>query len=71
MKPSKIIYSINIEDVQTVAEEKLGRKLNHKELKIVEDKIGDYIDWYEAITLALNEAVNLQKKSKALAKAQI
>jgi len=55
----------------TVAEEKLGRKLNRKELKVVEDKIGDYIDWYEAITLALNEAVKLQKKSKALAKAQI
>lgn len=68
---SKVIYSINIEDVQTVAEEKLGRKLNRKELKIVEDKIGDYIDWYEAITLALNEAINIQKKSKALAKAQI
>lgn len=49
----------------------LGRKLNRKELKIVEDKIGDYIDWHEAITLALNEAVNLQKKSKTLAKAQI
>jgi len=28
---SKIIYSINIEDVQNVAEEKLGRKLTKKE----------------------------------------
>lgn len=71
MKPLKVIYSINIEDVQTVAEEELGRKLNRNELKIVEDKIGDYIDWHEAITLALNEAVKLQKKSKTLAKAQI
>jgi hypothetical protein len=32
---SKIIYSINIEDVQNVAEEELGRKLSKKELKIV------------------------------------
>lgn len=65
---SKVIYSINIEDVQTVAEEELDRKLNRKELKIVEDKIGDYIDWYEAITLALNEAVNLQKNLRCLQK---
>jgi hypothetical protein len=41
MKPSKIIYSINIEDVQDVAEEELGRKLTKRELKIIEDKIGD------------------------------
>ena len=50
---SKIIYSINIEDVQNVAEEKIGRKLSKKELKIVEDKIGDYIDWYGAIELSM------------------
>ncbi|MEW6740247.1 MAG: hypothetical protein ACOYU2_10770 [Nitrospirota bacterium] len=56
---SKIIYSINIEDVQTVAEEELGRKLNRNELKIVEDKIGDYIDWHEAILAAINENISL------------
>lgn len=71
MDTSKIIYSINIEDVQTVAEEELDRELSEKELAIVENKIGDSIDRYEAITLALNEAINLQKKSKTLAKAQI
>ncbi|MEW6326286.1 MAG: hypothetical protein AB1487_01635 [Thermodesulfobacteriota bacterium] len=41
---SKDIYSINIEDVQNVAEEELGRELSGSELKIIEDKIGDYID---------------------------
>ncbi len=30
MNTSKIIYSINIEDVQNVAEEELGRKLSKK-----------------------------------------
>ena len=53
---SKIIYSINIEDVQNVAEEKIGRKLSKKELKIVEDKIGDYIDWYGAIDMAMQSS---------------
>jgi hypothetical protein len=54
---SKIIYSINIEDVQNVAEEELGRKLNDKELKIIEDKLGDYIDWYSAIDMAMQNEV--------------
>jgi hypothetical protein len=58
MDASKIIYSLNIEDVQNVAEEELGRGLTKKELKIVEDKVGDYIDWHEAISLALKDAVN-------------
>jgi len=57
---SKIIYSINIEDIQNVAEEELGRKLSKKELKIVEDKIGDYIDWYGAIEMAMQH-LNLSK----------
>ena len=58
---SKVIYSINIEDVQDVAEEELGRRASKKELKIIEDKVGDYIDWHEAISLSLNDAVSSQK----------
>jgi len=59
MKPSKIIYSINIEDIQNVAEEEHRRKLSEKELKIIEDKLGDYIDWYGAIDIAIqNEILN-------------
>ena len=57
MKTSKIIYSINIEDVQNVAEEEHGRKLNKKELKIIEDKIGDYIAWYDALDMAIRNEV--------------
>lgn len=57
MNTSKIIYSINIEDVQNVAEEELERKLTKKELKIIEDKIGDYIDWYNAIDIAIQNEI--------------
>jgi hypothetical protein len=46
---SKIIYSLNIEDVQNVAEEEFERAFSKKELKIVEDKVGEYVDWYGAI----------------------
>ena len=51
----KIIYSINIEDVQNVAEEEIERKLTAEELRLVEDTVGDYINWYEAILNAINE----------------
>ncbi|MDH5769117.1 MAG: hypothetical protein OEZ31_09190, partial [Nitrospirota bacterium] len=50
-------YSINIEDVQNVAEEELGRELTEKELKIVEDKVGDYIDWYSAIDFTIQNEI--------------
>lgn len=60
---SKIIYSINIEDVQNVAAEELERKLTKKELGIIEDKLGDYIDWYGAIDIAIqNEILHRDKK---------
>ena len=52
--PEKTIYSINIEDVQNVAEQELERKLTAKELRLVEDKVGDYINWYEAILNAID-----------------
>ncbi len=58
---NKIIYSINIEDVQKVAKQELDRELTDKELKLVENKIGDYIDWYGAIELSINDAI-LNKK---------
>jgi len=45
----KTIYSLNIEDVQTVAEQELKRKLSPEEVEIVEREIGDYIDWYDII----------------------
>jgi len=54
---SKIIYSINIEDVQNVAEEELERKLTKKELEIIEDKLGDHIDWYSAIDTAIQSEI--------------
>lgn len=54
---SKIIYSLNIEDVQNVAEQEFERELTKKELKIVEDKVGDYIDWYGTIEMTIRNEV--------------
>jgi len=54
----KIIYSINIEDVQNVANQDLDRDLNDDELKLIEDKIGDYIDWFGAISNAISDLID-------------
>ena len=55
---SKIIYSINTDDAQRVANQESCRQLSTEELKIVEEKLGDYIDWYGAIALAIDDMVN-------------
>ena len=50
-----LFYSINIEDVQNVAEQELERQPTEEELRLVEDKVGDYINWYESILNAITE----------------
>ncbi|MDP2982670.1 MAG: hypothetical protein Q8O92_04995 [Candidatus Latescibacter sp.] len=54
---NKIIYSLNVEDIQHVVNEELDRDLTDKEIALVENKIGDYIDWYEAINSSIHESV--------------
>ena len=53
----RIIYSINVEDLQTVAEQELERELTDEEIRNVEKRLGEYIDWYGAIASTLNEII--------------
>ena len=52
-----IVYSINVDDLQTVAEETLGRELSEKETELVGDCVGDFIDWVQAIESAISKVV--------------
>ena len=52
---------INIEDVQNVAQKTFGRDLNQKELDVVENKLGDYIPWYEFIETTIDNHLSLEK----------
>lgn len=54
----RIVYSINVSDIEEVAEQVLERKLTKKEIALVEDSVGDYIDWSKAIENAIREHVN-------------
>lgn len=53
----KIVYSINIGDIQVVANEVIERELSTEEIGLVERSIGDYIDWYQAIENAIHEHI--------------
>jgi len=57
MYREKIIYSINVEDRQNVADQELSRELTEDELKILENKLGDYIDWYGSIATAIYDMI--------------
>ncbi len=49
----KIIYSLNEDDIQTVAEQEIGRKLSSDEINAIEDDVAMNMNWYEAIAIAI------------------
>ena len=57
MEQERIIYSLNIEDVQTVASEMLDRPLSINEIAQIEDAVAERIDWFEAIAGAISERI--------------
>lgn len=51
----KVVYSLTVEDLQTVALEVLERELSEEEIAKVEAKLGDHIGWFDAVELAIYE----------------
>lgn len=51
----KIIYSINVIDLQNVSHQVLERRLTNKEIALVKESVGDYIDWFQAIENAIRK----------------
>ena len=50
-----VLYSISVEDVRQVAEDEGLRELTDDEIKLVGEKVGDYIGWYDAVLTAICE----------------
>lgn len=55
---SKIIYSLNEEDIQTVAFQEVERSLSSQEIEKIKNLIAEKINWYDAIAEAINEKIN-------------
>jgi hypothetical protein len=53
----KVLYSIAVSDVRSVVESEGFRSLSDDEIKKVGDRMGDYIEWYDAILSALEDIV--------------
>lgn len=54
-----IIYSLSIEDIQTVAVQEIGRKLTANEIEKIKDIIAENINWYDAILDSINAKIKL------------
>jgi hypothetical protein len=53
-----IFYSLNVADLQFVAQQELQRNLNENEIKIVKDVTVSQINWYDAIANAILEGTS-------------
>ena len=49
----RIVYSISVGDIKEVAKQVLERDPTKKEVILVEESVGDYIDWFQAIENAI------------------
>lgn len=58
---NKIFYYLSVDDIQEVADQKLERELSPEEVKYVEDHVGDYIQWFDAISFAIDEMLYRRK----------
>lgn len=59
----RIVYSLNIHDIQEVAGQVLNRCLNEQEILLVEQSLPGYIDWFQAIENSICE-INTEKQAE-------
>jgi hypothetical protein len=52
---NRIVYSIDVEELQNVADQEIDRELTGKEIEFIENRLGDYVDWYGAIASAIGD----------------
>ena len=53
----QIVYTLSVEDVRHVVETEGLRELSDEEIREIEEKLGDEIDWYECILSAIYRTV--------------
>ncbi len=53
----RIVYSINVDDIQEVANQVLARDLTQEEVVLVENSVSGYLDWFQTIENAILEHV--------------
>jgi hypothetical protein len=64
MKNNDIFYSLSINDIQTVAKEKLERNLTAEEVEKVIELVPERIAWYDIISDAIQNCKLKRSKEK-------
>ena len=54
---NKIVYSINVSDIQEVANQTIERTLTKDEIVLVEKSVGNHLDWFQAIENSIRNCV--------------
>lgn len=57
LRLNEIVYSLNVEDIQTVALEHLERELTIDEIEKIKNLISEKIPWFDAIAEAIDEGL--------------
>jgi len=52
---NKIIFSLNVSDIQDVAEKEIGKKLSESEIDTIIEKINNNINWYDIVANSIDE----------------
>lgn len=53
----RIVYSINVSDIQEVANQTIERALTKNEIISVEKSVGNHLDWFQAIENSIRNCV--------------
>ena len=61
MDREEIFYSLNVEDIQTVALQEYGRELDEIEVKKVIAVVEDSINWFEIIDYVIEDELGLER----------
>lgn len=61
--PNSVFYSLNEEDIQTVALQEINRDLSETEIESIKDLIASNINWHEAIANAIREKIKTLEHS--------
>jgi hypothetical protein len=57
----KFSTSYHINDMQEVTDHELNRELSPDEIEYVKKHVGDYIPWFDAISLTINKMIYNRK----------
>ena len=64
MKKNPIIYSLTIEDIQTVANQELGKNLSSNEIENIKETLAEKINWFDAISDSIGKLEKIRDTSR-------